>query len=82
MQLAQKRQPRRGLALEHHDNERKSPLRLHPLIERLVVFGHLPFADAGFADEQDESGRVGDFLRQLRRPGAAGAQVRGSKKDP
>ena len=29
-------------------------LRLHPAVERLVIFGHLPFADAGFADEQNE----------------------------
>ena len=55
--------------------------RLRPAVERLVIFGHLPFADAGLADQQNESGRLRDFLGELGRPGAAGAQVRGREED-
>ena len=75
MQLAQKRQSGRGLPLEQDDDEREGPPRLHPAVERLVIFGNLPFADAGFADEQNEGVRLGDLLGELRGPGAAGAQV-------
>ena len=80
MQLAQKRQAGRGLPFEQHHNERKCSSRLHPFVERLVVFGHLPFADASWADQQNEAGRIGDFLRKLRRPGTAGPQVRGREE--
>ena len=50
--------------------------RLHPAVERLVIFGDLPFADARFADEQDEGARRGDLLGKLCGPRAARAQVR------
>ena len=56
--------------------EREPPPRLHPAVERLVIFGDLPLADACFADEQNESVRLGQFLGELRGPGAAGAQAR------
>ena len=76
VQLAQERQARRGLPFEQQHDERKCSPRVHPFVERLVVFGHLPFADARWADQQNEGGRFGDFLRKLRRPRSAGAQMR------
>ncbi len=81
MQLAQERQPGCGLAFEQHHDQRKFSSRIGPFVERLVVFGHLPFADAFGADQKDEGGRLGDFPRELLRPGAAGPQMRGCEED-
>ena len=55
--------------------------RLHPAVERLVIFGNLPFADAGFAEEQNGGVRLSQFLSKLRGPAAAGAQGRRSEED-
>ena len=82
VQLAQKRQARRDLPLEQNDDQRERPPRLHPALERLVVFGNLPLADAVFADKQNEGVRRGQFLGELRGPGTAGAQVHGREEDP
>jgi hypothetical protein len=76
VQLAQKRQSGRGLPLDEDDDEQEGSPRLHPAVERLVIFGNLPFADAGFAEEQNEGVRRGQCLGKLRGPGAAGAQAR------
>ena len=46
-----------------------------------MVFRYLPFADAGRADEQNETGGFGDLVSELRRPGASSAQVRGREED-
>ena len=81
MQLPQERQTGRGLPVEQDDDEREGAPRLHPPVERLVIFGDLPLADAMFADEQKEGVRLSEFLRELIRPGAAGAQVRRGEKD-
>ena len=61
MQLAQERQTRRGLAFKQHQDDREIG-RLHPLVERLVVFKHLPVADALLANQQDEGVRLRDLL--------------------
>ena len=75
VQAADEGQARHRLAFEQHHDQRKVGRRLHPAVERLVIFGHLPLPDAGFADQQNESVRVGDLLGELRRPRAAGAQM-------
>ena len=80
MQLPQERQAGRGLPFEQDDDEREIGRRLHPFVERLVIFEHLPSVRRPFADEQNESGRLGDFLGELGRPGAAGPQVRGREE--
>jgi hypothetical protein len=80
VQLPQKRQARRTLSFEQHHDERECSARLDPSVERLVIFGNLPLADAGRADEQNEGGCFGDFLSQLRGPRSAGAQVRGREE--
>ena len=46
MQPPQERQAGRGLAFEQDYDEREIGRRLDPLVERLVIFEHLPFADA------------------------------------
>jgi hypothetical protein len=82
MQLAQERQAGRGLPVEQDDDKRKLLPSLHyPAIERLVIFGDLPFADAVLADQQNEGVRLSERLSKLIRPGAAGAQVRRREED-
>src|SRR6202043_3770355 len=54
--------------------------RVPPFVKLPIIFGHLPFADASCSDQQNESGRLCDFLRKLLRPGTASPQVRGRKK--
>jgi hypothetical protein len=51
------------------------------LSKLIVIFGSLPFADAGFAQEQNEGVRLGQFLGKLSGPGAAGAQARRREED-
>ena len=75
-----KGRPGRGLPFEQHNNEWKIR-RLHPLVERFVVFIDLPVAEAALSNQQNERGRLRDFLGKLRRPGTAGAQVRGGEED-
>src|SRR5271166_5154932 len=81
MQLAQERQPGRGLPFDEDDDEREGPPRLHPAVERLVIFGDLPLADAIGPNEQNEGVRLGELLSELVGPGAAGAQVRRREED-
>ena len=81
MQLAKKWKARRGLPFQQDDDERKFSVRLDPLVERLVVFRHLPLADAGLADKQNESCCVSDFLGKLYGPRTARSQVCGSEED-
>jgi hypothetical protein len=76
MQLPQKCQAGRGLPFEQHQNERKT-LGVRPPVERLVIFEHLPRAEARLPDQQDESCGVRDFLGKLRRPETARPVVQG-----
>ena len=80
MQLPQERQAGRGLPFEQHHNKRKIG-RLHPLVERLIVFEYLPIAEAPLADQQNESRCIGDFLGKLGRPETARRQVCGCKEN-
>ena len=80
MHLSQERQAGCGLPFQQHYNERKFSPRVHPFVERFIIFGHLPLADARWTDQQNETGRISDFLRKLRRPGAAGSEVRRSEE--
>jgi hypothetical protein len=50
VQLAQERQTRRSLPFEQHQNDRKVG-GLDSLVECLVVFKHLPIADAPLAHQ-------------------------------
>ena len=61
MQAAQEGQTRRGLSFEQHQDDGEIR-KLYPLIERLVVFKHLPIADTLFAHQEDEGVRLHDLL--------------------
>ena len=80
MQLAQERQPRRGLAVEQHQHDREFR-RLHALVEGLVIFEHLPGAEALLADQQHEGVRFVDLLGERRLPEAPGPQARRIEED-
>lgn len=54
MQPSKEREPRRRLPFKEHKDYREVG-RLHPPVERLVVFEHLPLANAVLADQEDES---------------------------
>ena len=61
MQAAQEGQTGRGLAFKQHQDD--GEIRgLYPLVERLVVFKHLPIADTPLANQQDEGVRLRDLL--------------------
>jgi hypothetical protein len=79
VQLAQERQTGRGLPRKQHQNDREIR-RLHPPVERLVIFGHLPVAEPPLTHQENETCRIRDFLRELRGPETAGPQVRGREK--
>jgi hypothetical protein len=57
MQLTQERQAGRGLPFKQHQDDWKIG-RLDPSVERLGIFRKLPFADAPFAHQQNENGRL------------------------
>ena len=61
MQSAQERQAGRGLPFEQHQDDGEIR-ELYPLVERLVVFKHLPIADTLLAHQQDEGVRLRDLL--------------------
>jgi hypothetical protein len=60
MHSPKERQAGRGLPFKQDHDQREAGGRPDPSVERLVVFQHLPVADA-LADQQDEGGRLGDF---------------------
>ena len=61
MQAPQKRQTRGGLPFEQHQDDGKIG-EFYPLVERLVVFKHLPIAGAPLAHEQNEGVRLRDLF--------------------
>jgi len=79
VQLPQKRQPRRRLTVEQHEDDGEVML-LDAAVECFVVLHRLPWADAVFAHQQDEGRRLGDLPSKLREPQAPGAQALRRKK--
>jgi len=80
VQLAQKWQTRRGLALEQQEDHRKV-IFLHAAVERFVILNDLPWPDTLFADEQNKVGGLGDRACKLGEPQAPGLQTLWRKKD-
>jgi hypothetical protein len=73
VQLPQERQSRRGLTIEEQEHHREV-LLFHAAIERFVIFHRLPWADALFADQQDEGCRFSDLPSEFRNPQAPSSQ--------
>ena len=80
MQLPQERQAGCRLAVEQHEHHREV-LLLHAPVDRLVIFGDLPGADAILADQQDKGRCFSDFLDEFGQPEAARAQALECEKD-
>ena len=79
MELAQEGQARRLAPVEQNQDNGEVGL-LHPLVERLVIFDHLPRAETVLADIENEGAGIGDGLGQLRQPISAGAQRLGREE--
>jgi hypothetical protein len=78
VQLPQKRQPRRRLTVEQHEDDREIVL-FQAAVECLVVLHRLPRADALFAHQQDEGRRLGDLAGKLGEPQAPARRLFGAK---
>ena len=64
MELTQKGKSRRRLALKQHEYDREIR-RLHPAIERLIIFHDLPGTETIFADDQRKRGSIGNALASV-----------------
>src|SRR5262249_8910068 len=75
MQATEEGQTRRGLSFKQHQDD--GEIRgFYPLVERLVVFKHLPIANTPLAHQQDEGVRLRDLIGERFRPEAPRAQTR------